>query len=180
MALVYSNNSTAVGLFHKATGAARDKLVHSLLLQIGNISANDLPVEPKHDRGAAEHSYVLPPNVGVSFSHTAEQMLVAVALNGRVGVDQEKVDSINNWKEVAQTWYAPEEFRWLENLSPQNFEYEACRIWTRKEAVAKYLGQGVGWIEKRVSVLTSNIGPIQILDLNMPAGFAATLAIAQT
>ncbi len=82
---------------------------------------------------------------GPSFnlSHSGERMLVAVSLEGRLGVDLEEVRPVRNLGALAERHFAESEAACLRAV--QNRERTAVffRIWTRREAFLKALGRGL-------------------------------------
>lgn len=75
-----------------------------------------------------------------NISHAGDYVLLACTKGLRVGVDIEKILPIK--PEALDHWYNMEDLKQLAStLNPKRFFYE---VWTKKEAVAKALGLGLG------------------------------------
>jgi 4'-phosphopantetheinyl transferase len=79
-----------------------------------------------------------------SIAHSGEAVVIAVAGNGRVGVDVEAIRSIPDLHNVTRSSFAPDELSAL-NRFPEGEPRTAAffRGWTRKEAILKALGHGL-------------------------------------
>lgn len=120
--------------------------------------------------------------IHASVSHAGDWVAVAVTAAGPIGVDVEAVRAIDN------DWLVPEV------LSPAEFACVSCpkdiyRWWTRKEAVVKATGDGIGVGLSRV-VLTEKGGTLnlveypgrpgleaRVIDLKCRTGHVAALAV---
>lgn len=90
------------------------------------------------------------PHVDFSFSHSADRCALALVRNARVGIDLEVDRKVVRlvWKRVL----APAELDALHALPAEDQDAAFLQCWTRKEALAKADGRGVGAIMNRVSV----------------------------
>lgn len=81
---------------------------------------------------------------GTSFNvaHAGGLVAVAICPEGEVGVDLERVDAGVNAEEIAEAHFAAGERTAL--ATSNNRVWDFVRIWTRKEAVVKALGVGLG------------------------------------
>ena len=88
---------------------------------------------------------------GVEFnlSHTSRHVLCAVG-EARVGVDVEELDrAVSNPVRLSERWFGLAE-RKLFLQDPTNEQF--LRIWTQKEALVKWTGEGLGTRERPDSV----------------------------
>ena len=102
-----------------------------------------------------------------SITHTQNHVFCAI-LDGkdssaRVGIDAEDLDrpDFTNLQELAARWFVGEEQKTL-LASPAKETF--LRIWTRKEAYAKYIGEGLRALSKIDTVALENEGRIRFFD----------------
>ena len=82
------------------------------------------------------------PPFGFNLSHSGDRFVVAIALGMEPGVDVERIRPRRNLKGVSRRFFSPAEQREVAAApDPLGAFY---RIWTRKEAVIKADGRGVG------------------------------------
>ena len=102
----------------------------------------------------------LPGGPSFNVSHSVEFLAVAVADEGRVGVDVERLRPVRRSDRVAARRFAPSEQAWLGATGLRERDAAFLRIWTRKEAFAKALGSGLATPYRSFSVdLPSPNGP---------------------
>ena len=102
-----------------------------------------------------------------SITHTQNYVFCAI-LDGednsaRVGIDAEDLDrpDFSNLQELAARWFVGEEQKtFLASPTKETF----LRIWTRKEAYAKYIGEGLRALSKIDTVALENEGRIRFFD----------------
>lgn len=102
-----------------------------------------------------------------SITHTQNHVFCAI-LDGehepmRVGIDAEDLDrpDFSNLQELATRWFVGEEQKaFLASPTKETF----LRIWTRKEAYAKYIGEGLRALSKIDTVALENEGGIRFFD----------------
>ena len=82
---------------------------------------------------------------GPSFniSHSGDSVLVAVAAEGRLGVDIEAVRPIRDLPALARTTFVADEVDAVLRHPPENRLRPFFRVWSRKEAILKALGLGL-------------------------------------
>jgi 4'-phosphopantetheinyl transferase len=85
-------------------------------------------------------------DAGPSFniSHSGSEVLVALALRGRLGVDVEAVRTHDDLFEMARLSFVASEVEALQHASPDQQLRHFFRVWARKEAMLKALGVGIG------------------------------------
>ena len=81
-------------------------------------------------------------NIGFNVSHSGEHGLIALADNGRVGVDVEERIVRHDIDGPLKTVFAPAERRALESARGEAKVRLFFRLWTLKEAIIKALGTG--------------------------------------
>ena len=85
----------------------------------------------------------LPGGPSFNLSHSGERMLFGVMAEGRLGVDVEEVRHVREMEALATKKFAPDEVRYLLATPPEDRREAFFRIWTRKEALLKALGQAL-------------------------------------
>ena len=84
------------------------------------------------------------PGFSVSLAHGGEMALVAVVLDGQIGVDVEPLrEGVENWSLVSHSLTSGEQAR-LTALPPAERGEAFLAAWTRKEALLKAVGVGLG------------------------------------
>lgn len=104
-------------------------------------------------------------------SHSGGIVLFAVGLDREVGVDVEHLRPIGAL-EIARRFFQPDEAAALEPLAGAERDRAFFMLWTRKEAVLKTSGEGIGGLE------TVGLPPAEhrLLDLEPDAGYVGALA----
>jgi 4'-phosphopantetheinyl transferase len=131
---------------------------------------------------------------GIRFnlSHTADLALFAVALDRELGIDIEHEARPVNARRIADRFFAAEEAAWLRRLPPEDHLQAFYRCWTRKEAYAKAVGEGLRLILRRFQITRREGDPVarvyvkgdpaqtdrwSIYDLEPGAGYVGALAV---
>ncbi|MBS0194503.1 MAG: 4'-phosphopantetheinyl transferase superfamily protein [Proteobacteria bacterium] len=78
-----------------------------------------------------------------NLSDTAGGAVVAIAAQGRVGVDVECVERALPVARLAARWFAREEAQALQKLDAEPARCAFLRLWTAKEAACKATGSGI-------------------------------------
>jgi len=81
--------------------------------------------------------------IAASLSHSADQVLCAIAPSGLVGVDVERIRPRNEWDQLAAFVLHPAERSRAEASTEAARWRGFYRVWTLKEALAKALGVGL-------------------------------------
>lgn len=133
------------------------------------------------------------PSMGFNLSHSGELGLVAVARDRSVGVDVEQVRGVLDARSIADMHFSRAERQALRSFPPAEQQEAFFRCWTRKEAVTKAVGEGLGHAldsfevdlaPGSVSALTrfdgrsGNVAGWSLRDLTAPTGYAAAGAAA--
>ena len=132
-----------------------------------------------------------PIDLRFNFSHSHDIALLALAEGREVGVDIEHERPDLDILEIAERFFAAEEFRALRDL-PEDAQRSAFfQLWTRKESSLKAAGNGLSDGLKQLGVFStaksppariafrSAIGSFHgsVRDLSVDAGYAAALAV---
>ncbi len=82
---------------------------------------------------------------GASFniSHCDDRMMIAIRRHGDVGIDVERLRPVADAETIAVTYFRPEEAERIRLLAEPERSHLFLRHWTRREAVGKFLGQGL-------------------------------------
>jgi 4'-phosphopantetheinyl transferase len=123
--------------------------------------------------------------LAVSLTHSGDVVLVAIAAGGEVGVDAEPLrPDAAGWTLVDHALTESERAQ-LEAVSASDRAESFLRTWTRKEAILKAAGTGLGLDPRQVELyglgvvaVPAELGPAEdwtLVDVPL-AGYAATLA----
>jgi 4'-phosphopantetheinyl transferase len=125
-----------------------------------------------------------------NLSHSDDLMLFAVAEQGELGVDVDRLDRLaGDWRGVARVALSPDEQAALAGLAEADRAAATMRVWIRKEAYTKGLGTGfarrfetvaVGFDDRpvpaRVDDRAVHRADWLVGDLPAPAPWAAAIA----
>ena len=126
-----------------------------------------------------------------NLAHSGNLTLIAVTRDGEIGVDVELVRPVDQAHEIAARNFHPAERDTLRAADTTSLPITFMRCWTRKEAVLKAIGAGLGYPLAAFDVLTSRHPdqPIELPtfeslpptrcnlhDLNPCTGYAAAVA----
>lgn len=81
-------------------------------------------------------------------SHSNKLLLVAVTSEGSIGVDVERICWLAEADRIAQRFFSPEEKVRLRRASTDQKLAVFFGVWTRKEALLKSAGKGIGELEE--------------------------------
>ena len=85
----------------------------------------------------------LPAGPSFNQSHSRERIMIAVASEGRLGVDIEQTREVRRMDRLAEAKFAPDEAALLRAAPVGDRRMLFFRIWTQKEAFTKALGVGL-------------------------------------
>lgn len=120
------------------------------------------PADLRFGREAHGRPYLLHPGApDFNLSDTPGGTVVAIAAQGRVGVDIERCDRVPPVARLAPRWFASEEAQALQQLAPESARKAFLRLWTAKEAACKATGTGIfGYLSKwRFGVVMDDSNP---------------------
>ena len=121
-------------------------------------------------KGLYGKPYLLEPHSDIFFnvSHSGKIGLIAIS-NDEIGIDIERVSNFDI-EELCDEALAKEEIDYLKQIENDKRTGEFYRLWSRKEAMLKFTGEGISHGTSHVSVLmdivTLNDQTIHLQDLN--------------
>ncbi|MBO9623882.1 MAG: 4'-phosphopantetheinyl transferase superfamily protein [Sphingomonas sp.] len=85
------------------------------------------------------------PDIQCSLSYSGDHALLGVAPGAEIGLDIEQIRTITDAEDLASVYFTEREKSFLQANSPDSpaFHRDFLRIWTRKEACLKAVGQGL-------------------------------------
>jgi 4'-phosphopantetheinyl transferase len=163
--------------FHRREDAERYLLAHGALRLV---LADYLACDPMTLRfGARENGKPFVENVQLEFnlSHSNSLALIAVTRARRVGVDVELLRPIADLETVVARVCAPDELAMFAGLPRAQHERAFLALWTRKEALAKATGEGIGGVFRDASEPAPEAhGTWTVTELDDLPGYAAAVA----
>jgi 4'-phosphopantetheinyl transferase len=105
-------------------------------------------------------------NLGFNLSHSADLMLIAVAPTRRVGVDVEQVRPIDQGERIVRRYFSAREQGSIAGAPEGRATEIFLRAWTRKEAVAKAMGEGIVRSLSRLEVTAAPDVPARLLAID--------------
>lgn len=126
-----------------------------------------------------------------SLSHSGDRVVVAVTPGPAVGVDVELVQPLRDLDSLTGTVLAPSERAALDGMAHEQRTHAFFVTWTRKEALLKATGDGLGLGADQVVFGAAygpprldrwpagapHPGPVRLLDLDAGPGHTASLAV---
>jgi 4'-phosphopantetheinyl transferase len=113
-----------------------------------------------------------------NLSHSGEFALIAVAHTRRVGVDVEVLRAIPDRANLIARVCSTGERTALDSLDPHEQDGAFLAMWTRKEALAKMTGEGVGALAR--DVRSDEQGGCKLVPLRDLPGYAGCVAAEGT
>lgn len=131
-------------------------------------------------RDAHGRPRLAPPLAGrdVSWSHSGDRLLLALAEGVDVGADLERLRPRARVLEVAQRFFAPSESAWLHAQDAGIRDLAFVRLWCAKEAVLKAHGRGIAFGLHRFEVGERD-GAMQVLDADPGLGPVARWSLRE-
>ncbi|WP_459855300.1 4'-phosphopantetheinyl transferase family protein [Humidesulfovibrio idahonensis] len=121
-----------------------------------------------------------------NLSHAGDWILVAVSVSGPVGIDVEPLRVLPDADALVERFFAPEERSAYLACSEPDRARAFFTLWTRKEAYAKALGQGLGLgfdafavgLDSPARVLRPHVSSpdLDLWDIPAPKGYVGALA----
>lgn len=123
--------------------------------------------------------------VQFSISHSGDMAAIAVACGRSVGIDIEKIRDGIPEPDACLRFFSDKESAAIRNLRGRAKAELFLRIWTRKEALLKATGEGIGGLavipdlsESGIVMLNGTVW--QVHDLGIPEGYTGALAAEGT
>ncbi len=111
-----------------------------------------------------------------NLSHSGSMAILAVAMDGEVGVDIEKIDAALNFQSVACRYFTLMEINELEKLSILRRRRQFYRLWTRKEAVLKMYGTGFS-LPGSIETFVSDLDHCTLINIFLATSYVSALAV---
>lgn len=120
-----------------------------------------------------------------SLSHTDDAIAVAISKGVEIGVDIERIKSIQERDELVNRFFSLDESILYQSLPSEKQEQAFFRMWTRKEAFVKGLGLGLSYplesfsvgVEVPVALKGAASGPWSVRHLEPVPGFVGAIAM---
>lgn len=106
----------------------------------------------------------------VSWSHSGDQLLIAIGRGVQVGADLERVRPRPRALELAQRFFHPAETAWLLIQPEERREQAFIRLWCAKEAVLKAHGRGIAFGLERFQIGDDGSGELRMLQSDPALG----------
>jgi 4'-phosphopantetheinyl transferase len=78
-----------------------------------------------------------------NLSHAGSLIVIGLSANRSIGVDVEELHIVSDFSLIAESYFTPEECRFVFQQASSDQEWAFFRCWTRKEAYIKAIGQGL-------------------------------------
>lgn len=135
------------------------------------ILAQRVGVDPgaiRFQTGLAGKPYLVnQPDIHFNMSQSGDCAMIAIARNREVGIDIQQLNELPSSMDIARNFYTPNEIVELEE-SAENQRLELFyRLWTRKEAFVKAIGEGLRFPLVHCEVLDkkdSDSSPVMVTD----------------
>ena len=114
-------------------------------------------------------------DIQFNLAHSGDKMLVAVGLDGQIGVDIEVWNNSVDSASVASLCFAEAERCFWNGLPGSSKDEFFYRLWTRKESFVKAVGVGLGLDVSKV--VSSMVGATRFLSVPEGYGFAGDWAL---
>lgn len=123
-----------------------------------------------------------------NLSHSNGQALLGLWNGAEIGIDIQYHRPSTDCGRLAQRFFTRAEAALLAGLAPARQQAGFYRLWVRKEAVLKCLGQGLGYGLRRIDVgqsldrrgcfqVDTEAGPVTLLDLDTHTAYSAAVAV---
>jgi 4'-phosphopantetheinyl transferase len=124
------------------------------------------------------------PQSGLRFNlaHSGDVAVVAVAVSREVGIDVELIRDPVPEPDAIRTYCSRRELAEIDALAGRDLAAAYYRIWTRKEALLKATGEGLGGLSPDLDVCSGGLQrrhgkTWHLYDLGLMAGYAAAIAV---
>jgi 4'-phosphopantetheinyl transferase len=123
----------------KETYIASRWLLRTVLARYTGVTANQV----RFLRTEKGKPYLPQGDIHFSLSHSGHWALLAVAKTELLGVDIEEINTTRDLLSIAENYYHPQEFAYLQTLDHAAKSEHFYRFWTLKEAFFKAIGAGI-------------------------------------
>lgn len=141
--LVTAEERRRAAAFHQAADAHRHLIGRGVArLVLGGLLQRDPASLPLAISSFGKPS--IPGGPSFNIAHSGDEILVAVADGGRLGVDVEAIRPLDDLFGLARASFVPPEVEALQLVRADERLRHFYRVWARKEAMLKALGVGIG------------------------------------
>lgn len=125
-----------------------------------------------------------------NLSHSGERVMYAVSCGREVGIDVEIENPKIEWMQMAKQFFAPMEWRALEELGAEQGRQAFMKLWSNKEALYKAIGAGfslapdevpISFVEESQRVKAKNLAGDEVFwsltNLGAELGYYAAVAV---
>ena len=102
-----------------------------------------------------------PLNLQFNLSHSENMAIVGISRDRRIGVDLEKIRSMENAEQLAQRFFCVSEHRLLTQAIPEERDKLFFQLWTAKEAYLKATGEGISGGLNQVEIA---LNPLRLIN----------------
>ncbi|MDB5411465.1 MAG: 4-phosphopantetheinyl transferase [Rhodospirillales bacterium] len=176
--------------FHRAEDRRRHVVARCAARVILAAALRRRPSEIRFVTGDAGKPALVDGALEFNLSHSGAFVVIAVSEFGPIGIDVEEIRPMPDRDAIAQRYFHPGEVADLRSLTEPEATLAFFRCWTRKEAVSKALGLGLGlalddycvsclpWEGARLREMAGDAAPGRwsIRDLTLGMGYAAAVA----
>lgn len=134
----------------RATGCRTEELRHRFVLSRGvlrKVLGKCLEMAPEqvrlHMDVKGKPRLIESRGLEFNLSHSADLMLLAVTRAVPVGVDVERIRRLKDSRALARRFFSKREADWLQRQNDGELDRAFFRLWTRKEAILKAIGDGI-------------------------------------
>ena len=143
--------------FHFKADGARFMISRALLRRLLGRYLSRNPADINFSYGPFGKPALAPSGADLRFNlaHTKKWAAYVFSIGVDVGIDVEDLNRKVDWEGIATRFFAEKEFAWIRARPPADRPAAFFRCWTRKEAILKGLGTGLGFPLTGVDVASS-------------------------
>lgn len=171
--------------FHRPQDARRFAVAHIVLRSVLALYLGTEPGSLEFEYGpyGKPHlSNTINTDLRFNMAHSHGIVLIAVACGREVGVDVERIDTSYPFMDTARSFFSEKEYALLRSAPADQRPETFFRLWTRKEAMLKATGDGIGGMGPSLDLSVGSDFFRQgktwhVTDLDLTPGYAAVLAV---
>ncbi len=161
LALLSSNESNRMVRFRLREDQDRYAVAHGSLRLILGQKLGMSPDELEFAQSELGKPYLLTKDLKFNLSHSGDWVWIAVAESTEVGIDVEKIKSIDG-DALIQRFGSEEELEFFRGLTQQKQLEAFFTWWTRKEALLKAVGKGLSGGLSSFTAWRGTVEPVQV------------------
>jgi 4'-phosphopantetheinyl transferase len=142
-------------------------VVHGILRELVGRYLGEEAAKLRFSAGRNGKLHIVPPGeVQFNLSHSDDIAMFGFTATGEVGVDVEKIRPLDDFLDIANRFFCPDETRDLMSCLPDERQRAFFRCWTRKEAYLKAVGGGLQIPLNSFRVSLTPWAPVRLLEVN--------------